>query len=616
MSKTETTFHKIEGPALLLAGPGTGKTYQLGLRIKFLIEEQGVDPDQVMVITFTAAAAANMRARISDPSRPERFLDPVRQPRHICTMHSLGYRLIRENAALLQLPDSVSVIHSDTTREILLGDAAQLAGLRRADAEDTDRCRRYGECRPDDSQKCKICACYGKVLKACGAIDHDDQILLACRLLRQDDTLAARYRGQCLHLLVDEYQDINAGQFELIRALSRNQEQGLFVVGDDDQSIYSWRGGSPTFIRRFRHHFGSAAKVCPLRRSYRCHRRILEGALTVVKKYDQNRLDKGTLEYKNPEGRAIVIHDVPSAKREAAIVRHIINDALPSRDVLVLVPSRNHAALIAEQLSNARIPYVAPEPLPGKGLPLLARMNAWLHNEADNLALRECIEAIVNISDGPVPSSHAKLTEKKDAREAAYKLVSSLWKDVVRKGVSLWQSLSMSSKQGNVLAFVKDGCEAVRHSYGEDDLPSLLQQAAASLEPWKKTQTFMDEIDGWVSRFGGSSDAAEGGRVRIMTFQGAKGLEADVVCVIGLERGTVPREGKTGDDLAEQSRLMYVSMTRAKLELHLFHARSRSGAVSFQQIHRPGGPHFLEPSPFLGAIDDEFCEKKYHPAQK
>jgi DNA helicase-2/ATP-dependent DNA helicase PcrA len=591
MSKTETKFHTTQGPALLLAGPGTGKTYQLGLRIKFLIEEQGVDPDQLMVITFTAAAAANMRARISDPSKPELFLDPGRQPRHICTMHSLGYRIIRENAALLQLPDSVCVIHSDTTRNILLGDAAQLAGLCRAEAKDTEHCRRHGNCNPDNSPKCKICACYGKILKACGAIDYDDQILMACRLLRKDDGLAARYRGQCLHLLVDEYQDINAGQFELIQALSHAQEQGLFVVGDDDQSIYSWRGGSPKFIRSFRRHFGSTAKVSSLRKSYRCHRKILEGALAIVKAYDEDRIDKGTLDYKNPDGREIVIHDVPSSKREAVIVRQITHEALPSRDVLVLVPSRRHATLIAEQLSKARIPYTAPEPLPGEGLPVLARMNAWLRNETDNLALRECVEAIIGIDASPVPSSRAKLSEKTEAREAAYALISGLWKDVVRKGLSLWESLGTSSKQGEVLAFVKDRCEALKHSHGEDDVPSLLQQAATFLEPWSKTQKFMDEIDGWVGTFGDTPDAAEGGRVRVMTFQSAKGLEADVVCVIGMEKGTVPREGMTGDDLAEQSRLMYVSMTRAKSELHLFHARTRSGAVSFQSIHGQGGPH-------------------------
>jgi DNA helicase-2/ATP-dependent DNA helicase PcrA len=100
-----------------------------------------------------------------------------------------------------------------------------------------------------------------------------------------------------------------------------------------------------------------------------------------------------------------------------------------------------------------------------------------------------------------------------------------------------------------------------------------------------------------------------------MTFQGAKGLEADTVCVVGLEEGTIPRAGSNGEELAEQSRLFFVSMTRAKVDLHLFHARSRSGAVSFQQIHIGNGSHTLNPSPFLKAIPKEFCEEKYHPAQ-
>ena len=228
---TEPQVHQLDGPALLLAAPGTGKTYQLARRIKYLVEERKFDPGTITVITFTAAAAANMRARLSDHRKPELCVSRELQPGLICTMHSLGYRVIRENIAMLDLAAVPTVVHANRTRLILMGDAAQLAGYRREDAKETRSCRQFGRCRPDDSQKCKICAAYGSILRSCGAIDYDDQILLSCRILRNNPEVAQSFRARSRHLLVDEYQDINAGQFELIKALSQGQDSGLFVVG-------------------------------------------------------------------------------------------------------------------------------------------------------------------------------------------------------------------------------------------------------------------------------------------------------------------------------------------------------------------------------------------------
>lgn len=617
MTSNATEFHKTAGPVLLLAGPGTGKTHQLALRIKFLVEENNVDPGQITVITFTAAAAANMRARISDATQPDLFLDSACQPGRICTMHSLGLSIIRENAELLSLPEPISLVRSDAARSILLGDAAQLTGHTRNDAQDTMTCRQHGDCNRDSSTKCAICDEYRKILNACNAIDYDDQILLACYLLREKSDLAAKCRAQSLHLLVDEYQDINAGQFKLIKSLSEGQTEGLFVVGDDDQSIYSWRGGSPEFIRKFEEYFGQKAKALSLHTSRRCHQNILEGALAVVKVYDANRRDKGKIDYVRPDGPPIHVHNVASDKREAAAVCRVIKDALPSREVLVLVPTRKHASLITERLRQARIPYVAPEPLPGAGLPLLERLAAWLQNENDNLALRECVESIINSRQSPVPSRRARKTEKKAKREEYYKQISDLWRTVFTGSQSLWKVLaSATGSDGELVSCIRKQCKRLRLRYKQDNISGLLWRAAQSLEPWRKTNAFIEEVETWVNRFVESPAAGSGAQVRIMTLPGAKGLEADVVCVVGLEQGTLPKDGTAGDELAEQSRLMYVSMTRARTDLHLFHARTRSGAVSFKQIHGKSGTHTLPPSSFLEAIPKERSEKVYHRAKK
>ena len=381
------------------------------------------------------------------------------------------------------------------------------------------------------------------------------------------------------------------------------------------KSIYSWRGGSPRFIRNFEKHFGSKAKVKSLLHSRRCQRKILEASFRIVEKYDKNRRKKGTFTYQSADGPSIVVHSVPSDKREAAIVMGIIHNALPSKKVLVLVPSRGHATLICERLSRTKINYVAPEPLPGSGLPVLERLTTWLQDSNDNIALRECMETLLGTKQSPVPSKLVRKPEKVAAREAAFRQVSNLWKKVLEKKASLWQSLTDSQGQSEPLGFAHKNLEQMQALHRANDVAGLLGHLGKSLEPWKNVSNFAEEIKNWVGRFGSSSDLGSEASVKIMTLQGSKGLEADTVCVVGLEEDVLPRAGSSGEELAEQSRLLFVSMTRAKVDLHLFHARSRSGAVSFQQIYTDGGSHTLNPSPILKAIPKEFCEEKYNPAQ-
>jgi DNA helicase-2/ATP-dependent DNA helicase PcrA len=604
----EIELHQVSGPALLLAGPGTGKTYQLAKRIKFLVEDHKVEPTTIAVITFTAAAAANMRNRISDPRKAELCVKQELQPDLICTMHSLGYAVIRDNLPLLSLAGVPSVVRDDSTKSMLMKDAAQLRGHRRKDAEAPTMCRQYGHCQPEESQKCRICNTYEAILRSCNAIDYDDQILLACRILRENPKVAESWRTRTRHLLVDEYQDINAGQYELIRILSEGQEDGLFVVGDDDQSIYSWRGGSPEFIREFEKHFGQNATVTPLRRSFRCPRIILEGAFAIVKEYDKGRRDKGAFTYNMGDGNPIVVHNVASDKKEAAAVKAIIAEALPSKDVLVLVPNRNYARLICDALRRTRLAFVAPEPAPGEGLPVVERFVAWVREPQDNLALRESIENMLTAETSPLPSPRVRKPEKLEAREKGFATVSSLWKAVIEKKQSLWQALGEWGDADGVLGYLKEGLDSLKSAVDAGALPSVLSCVADRLRPWRSFDAFADEIQNWVSR-SDQAGAGQASAVRVMTFQGAKGLEADVVCIIGVEEGTVPRDGA---DLEEQARLFFVSLTRAKTDLHLFHARSRSGAVSFQQIHKPNGPHTLKRSRFVDAMPSEVVKSRFH----
>lgn len=603
--------HELPGPVLLLAGPGTGKTHRLAKRVKYLVEVRQAQPDEIAVVTFTAAAAQNMRSRLSDDSRPELHVPYPSQPKLICTLHSLGYRVTRENPSLSGVGAAPRVITDDRLRSILVGDAAQLAGHQRDSAQQTAECRQSGHCHPSRTEpKCEICRTYRDMLRLCSAVDHDEQVLLACQILKNNPDVLAKYRPLTRHLLVDEYQDINAAQFELIRLLSDGQLDGLFVVGDDDQSIYSWRGGSPEYIRRFKDDFSPDAMVVSLSESFRCHPHVLEGAIAVVERFNQGRLPKGAFKYKTPDGPKIVIHNAPSDAKEARLVRRIVEDALPSQDVLVLVPTRLFLRAIAHELRAAHIPFSATLSLPGTGLPLVAVLGAWLADPSDSLSFRQCLEAFLDSPAAGLPSGKVRKADKVQERDAAFRVVSGLWQMVLEGSVpSLWDALAGAKDTHEVTRSAWIALSRLLELYvSERDVEAFAADISRVLSPWRKIPDFLEEAASWVEL--GSHDHVSGQRptVRLMTFQAAKGLEAKVVCVIGLEDGVIPRDGA---DIAEQARLLYVSMTRAIKELHLFHARKRLGGVVLRDQYKGGAPDTSR-SRFLDAIPAEHAETRFH----
>lgn len=608
-------LHEKTGPMLLLAGPGTGKTYRLGKRIKYLTEEKGVSPDEITVITFTAAAAKNMREKISDEAKTELYIEPSQQPKSIRTMHSLGYLILQDDESKLDF-DCHNVITDIDLQKILYGDAAQMVGYKRDQAEEASRCRQKGNCNLSEDVKCKICQQYQLLLRACSAIDQDDQILLACQVLKDNPELLLKYQLQCKHLLIDEYQDINAAQFELIELLSKKYQEGLFAVGDDDQSIYSWRGGSPKFIREFKKDFGDNANVEPLNVSWRCHKHILEGATCVVSVFDKTRFEKGPFTYKVPDGSKIQIHNVASDEREAHIIKAIIMEALPSRDVLILVPNKNYVKAVSKVLIESRIPFSAKTTVPGEGLPVMATLAKWLSDPADSLLFRLCLEEFLN-SNPSVPSNRVKLQEKKDKREDIYRNISKLWEPLIEKQKdSLWDSLTTNTTDDPILMQTIEIFNKIIELNQGTNTALFASHVFESLGIWKNPSGLLKEFNAWVRFYEQSSPQSQGESVRIMSMQGAKGLEARVVCVLGVEEGSLPRNSTDPNKLAEAARLFYVSATRAIDELHLFHARKRTGNVVHRNIHAAGRTPGMRPSRFLGQIDGIYKEYIYHQAKK
>jgi len=617
----EDKVHEISGPALLLAGPGTGKTERLAKRIKWLVsDEKKVKPEHITVITFTRLASREMRERISDPNKKELFVHPDKQPKMIRTMHSLCHEIITENGEGTKSDDKLHVIQSDTFRDILVGDAAQLANsdFAREDSKETVYCRKFGDCNPTGERKCEICESYRCILDCCSAIDYDEQILLACKRLEDDKQLLNKYRSYCQHLLVDEYQDINARQFKLIQLLSEGQREGLFVVGDDDQSIYSWRGGSPKYIRNFQEDFGAKAQKKPLTVSHRCPLHILEGAMAVVAKYDKKeRLPKEKFEYKKGDGEKIKIHSVPSDEVEAEGVRIIVERAVKqSKDVLILFPYKSFSEDIAKELQKARIQYDAQAIIPGEGLPLISVLSQWLANTSDSLAFRKSLQSVIRNPYFDIPTK-AKKPETRAKREDAFLRISNLWKSVIEEKVdSYWESLKLEKENNELYSKLFSTFEHLQIHNSQEEPAGLAAEIIKTLVPWRKSQSFLDEVDSWVQTAKRTDSTGQSSSVQLMTWQSAKGLGANVVCIVGVEEGTLPKGKGEVINIAEESRKFLVSLTRASEEVHVFHARKRSQHKVRRKIYTKRGTPDIEPSRFLKAIPEEHKESKFHPVRK
>jgi len=604
--------YELEGPVLLLAGPGTGKTYNLARRVKYLVESQKEDPTSITVITFTNAAASNMRDRISDSTNSETYIDSENQPELICTMHSLGHRIISEFGKELGFPDDLKVQSDEQVREILMEDAAQIEGFTRSDSKEPLKCKTHGDCNPNDIQKCHICNTYSKILKINSYIDYDDQIFLANEILENIPDAKSKYNRICNHLLIDEFQDINPSQFELIKHLSSGNESGVFAVGDDDQSIYSWRGGSPKYIRKFKKYFGDKAVVKPLSVSYRCPKNILEGSLSIVEKNDQSRLPKERFEFENMSNNKIILHNVPSDKAEAKIVASIVGEALPKKSTLILIPNRKFLPDIVSELSYRRINYSAPIEVPGAGFPLISKIISWTENTEDNLSFRLLLSKLLDDPLYQIPSKKSKKKEKLEFREKELKKISNLWIPIIKGDVSsLWQSLNNNKKDDKTLNLVYANLESILKSSENNNIGKFLFKISKYFPLWVTSEDLLKEIKSWESSFNELKSKSHEKGVLIMTLQGAKGLEADVVCIIGMEDGTLPKLNSSDNILAEESRLMHVSITRSKNELHIFNARRRSGSKIFRSIYSKGIPD-IKRSRFLDQIPRKYVEGKYH----
>jgi ATP-dependent DNA helicase Rep len=594
----------MAGPILVLAGPGTGKTYQLARRIQTLVDAHEVNPEEITVVTFTREAAHGMRGKLSDRGKDE-YVELDKRPKNILTMHALGHRIINENASEIGLVPDVAVVTDHLLKEALIRDAALLAGLNEAAGKQALQDKARAITSPSDETKL-VLARYSEILRACNAIDHDDQIATACDILDKHADVLEAYRAVARHLLVDEYQDINADQHRLIKLLTGGQEAGLFAVGDDDQSIYGFRGGDPRYIRSL-HTDYPGSQILQLQVSRRCLKNILDCALTVVGTYDSARVAKVAPGYTAAEPGLVKVWNCPSDEREAQLIAGTVyakGAAGEASDFFVLVPTRNYVKTISNALTAKGVSHdIDTATESSREWDTLRTLKRWLEHRS-NLPTRHAIELVLSAGTTSMPGQKVKKPEKLAARETFARDIAELWAPVLTSSKPLDESFREAAGTKPTVEEVWKLLDSAQQAHQADLMPDFVEAIGRAFKIFPTIESFyrcLKFLEDTPSASGAAKSA-----VRILTFQSSKGLEADCVFIIGLEEGTLPKDLTDATSTAEEARLVFVAMTRAKKELHLTHARKRTGASTYKPVS-----HQLNASAFVGCFPKGQSEQQY-----
>ena len=617
-----------EGPLLVLAGAGSGKTRVIVHRIAYLIHERGVPPWQILAVTFTNKAAGEMRERL------EYMLGADDLPL-ITTFHSSCARILRSDIRHLGY-DGNFAIYDDKDCEKLLKDCAAELNLDekrypvKALSSAIDEFKNQGitpDRVPADSPYqatlARVYRCYQERLKRCNAVDFGDLLLLTVRLFEEHDEVLGKYRQRYRWILVDEYQDTNPVQYRLVQLLA-GERKNLCVVGDDDQSIYGWRGADIRNILEFEKDF-PGVKVVKLEQNYRSSKTILDGAWNVVQK-NRGRKPK-RLWTDNPEGERIVYRTLPNEWEEARLVcreteRYLAEGGHLS-EVAVFYRTNAQSRAIEDAMVAAGVPYR----MVG-GVRFYARLEVKdilaylkvLDNPSDDVALKRIINTPPRgIGNTTVQRISEFAAEKgipfHDAMlEGAYGVL--LPTGARAKAASFAAELERYREQAGKLPLSELASSIIYESGYFARLKTLgTDEAQERIENLQELVTAMQLFESGPGEKGLAafleqvalvSDLEQEGEGKkssatLMTLHSAKGLEFPLVFMVGMEERLFPHVRALEDptQMEEERRLCYVGMTRAMKRLFLLNVRRR---------HIFGQEQMNPPARFIADIPHELID--------
>lgn len=611
---------QTSGPLLILAGAGSGKTKTLAHRIAYLVQNESIWPTEILAVTFTNKAARELRERVWQLTEPAGAEVPRMFMPWMGTFHGICVRMLRQDGHAIGIAHNY-VIYDEDDRQGLVKQAMKELSIDsqqvkpRAVSSIISNAKNELKTPADFEAEAtyphvrniaKIYARYERLRKNAGALDFDDLLIETVRLLREKPEIREKWRLHFKHIFIDEYQDTNAAQYAIVKYLVNDQEN-ICVVGDDWQSIYSWRGADFTNILNFERDYPTAS-VIKLEQNYRSTNAILAAAQSVISK-NKVRTDK-KLWTQLGEGAPVEVHQTYDEAEEASLVAgrimtHASIGARSYSDFAVLYRMNAQSAPLERAFRLARIPYqlvggvrfydrkeirdiiaylrviyqpndrlsfsrIVNIPTRGIGATSLERFLTW-QGETE----QDVLTALSNVHDATV------LTPK--ARTALGVLGNHLreLKAMVDEQAAPADVIEKLLTLTGYRQFLRDGTPQAEER--EENVGQLL----SDVRVFADLPEFLEE----TALIASSDTSAGDDKVTLMTLHAAKGLEFPVVFMVGMEEGVFPhgRVYEAGPaELEEERRLCYVGMTRARQELHLTYARSRLqfGQRAYNQISR------------------------------
>jgi ATP-dependent DNA helicase Rep len=631
----------INQPCLVLAGAGSGKTRVITRKISYLISTAQFKPEHVRALTFTNKAAREMKQRLATVKTGKRTKGPV-----ISTFHTLGLNILqqefytlglRRGFTIMDARDVESCLTELTHREgmdntFVKNTLYQISRWKNDFIEPTQTIK----LAEDDlqHQQAKIYDTYQQHLKICNAVDFDDLIMLPVILFRNEESILSKWQGKIRYLLVDEYQDTNTSQYEMIRLLC-GLRQNLTVVGDDDQSIYAWRGARPENINRLHIDFPSL-NIIKLEQNYRSSGRILNAANQLISN-NEHLFDKKLWTSAAP-GDYIKIMPCKNADDEASrIATDIMSQRLQNgrafRQFAILYRSNFQSRIYEKALRDHSIPYQITGSTAFFERREIKDIMAYLRivtNPDDDQALLRIINLPRReIGTGTIQTIGAYAAKRHNSLGAILpeiglsEQLSSRAKARVHGFVDLIEQLRHQADRVDAMVFIK-------HLIATIDYPAWLAETSGSQKQADVAMENIEELVSWIGNLQKKSDdksihamvtrlalmsilqnnedKADQDAVQLMTLHAAKGLEFPDVYLSGFEEDSLPHhQSQDPQSLEEERRLAYVGITRAERNLTISYAKLRQ---------KFGDTQYCEPSRFLLELPESDIEGAEHTASK
>ena len=633
-----------EGPLLVMAGPGTGKTRTLTVRIAHLIKHKLVSPDHILALTFTRKAAHEMQQRLHT------ILSDDHQFPLTATFHSLCYKILND----LKPQKTFAIIDDDDRRE-LMREAIKRVKNHKIEVSHTPKqlltqiiAAKQQVLGPDkispsdnvtsaDRALAEVYHSYQTLLANQGLYDYEDLIFNVVELLENDANILQKYRRRFPYVFVDEYQDLNHGQYRIVKALAPPDESGpnLCVIGDPDQSIYGFRGADVGYFNRFKDDYPNTTEI-PLTRNYRSTETILDASCQVI---CDHRLHSGdTRTYSQIDGvKTISILEAASGKAEARAIASVIGqlvggsgfhsvdtgqvhdanlDAASSyADFAVLVRTHFQLNIIAEVFDQKGVPFQIASrktSLKSWGLAELISLLSVVEGFGSDLDLNICLSLLTGGLNKKTTEQfkswcYAKKFSQQNGLVNAKRFpVPGLSRDQQQKLIDFSEALSMIKNETAAMTIA----EKLQHLSQIPQLATLVNTEPQSQEAFSNLLNLSNDYDDMAAFLAtaalqSDTDAylSRAEKVALMTMHAAKGLEFPVVFIAGCENDLIPlnRPDSIKADLAEERRLFYVAMTRAMQRLYLTRAKKRS--IYGKLLTR-------SPSPFLADIENRLIKNE------